>query len=272
MDISRVYRLLRLITLLQSGRGYSVSELAEELQVSRRTVFRDLNMLELAHIPYYHDRQKGGYYLNNRFFLPPVNLSLTEALAILMLTAAQRPSHRLPMTAPAAQAAMKLESALPAPMREHVGSLLKNLQVRFSPSSRHEGLDPMFQDIAGAIVSRRICRMVYISFYEHKQIDVEVHPLRLVFVGRAWYCIAHSPTHRQVRTFKLGRIRKLEVLNGVFERPRGVDPDGHFGRAWSMIPEGRMHNVHLHFEPKVAGNVAEVGGVAELKQEMGMTK
>ena len=59
MSISRIYRILRLITLLQSGRGYSADELAEELEVSRRTVFRDLNVLEMAHIPYYHEAPGG---------------------------------------------------------------------------------------------------------------------------------------------------------------------------------------------------------------------
>ncbi|NLW86197.1 MAG: HTH domain-containing protein, partial [Planctomycetes bacterium] len=53
MSISRVYRILRIITILQGSRGYTADELASELDVSRRTVFRDLNMLEMARIPYY---------------------------------------------------------------------------------------------------------------------------------------------------------------------------------------------------------------------------
>ena len=53
MSTSRVYRLLRLITLLQGTKKYTAGDLAAELEVSRRTVFRDLNMLEMAHIPYY---------------------------------------------------------------------------------------------------------------------------------------------------------------------------------------------------------------------------
>ena len=82
MRVSRIYRILRLITILQSGRSYSVDELAAELEVSRRTIFRDLNMLEMAHIPYYFDRERGTYRINNHFFLPPVNLTLDEALAV----------------------------------------------------------------------------------------------------------------------------------------------------------------------------------------------
>jgi proteasome accessory factor B len=215
-------------------------------------------MLELAHIPYHYDPQRSGYRINRHFFLPPVNLTVTEALAVLMLAGRLRGAGRLPLLAQSAQAAAKLESALPQAIRQHVGSVMDNLSVVFSPVSRHEGLDTAFQDLAGAIAQRRVCRLVYISFHERKQIMVTVHPLRLLFQSRAWYLIAYSPREKQARTYKLGRIRKLTVTARKFTPPRGLDPDEYFGEAWSMIPEGRLYDVHLHFEPKVAGNVAEV--------------
>jgi predicted DNA-binding transcriptional regulator YafY len=258
MSVSRIYRLLRLITLLQSNRGYSAGELAEELEVSRRTVFRDLNVLEMAHIPYYYDPERMGYRISRHFFLPPINLTLTESLAVLML-AGRRPSGgRLPLMSQAARAAIKVESALPASVREHVGSVLRRVQVTPAPTSRHEGLDDLFDELLDALVSRKVCRMVYISFHEKRQIRATVHPLRLAFVGRAWYLIAYSARHRQVRTFKLGRIRRLTLLDRTFTPPRGVDAAKVFGEAWCMIPEGKLYDVHLHFDRMVAGNVAEV--------------
>jgi proteasome accessory factor B len=244
---------------LQGRRSYTAQELARELEVSRRTIFRDLNMLELAHIPYYYDPTSGGYKINQHFFLPPINLTINEALAILMLTGRLRGASRLPLLAHGAQAAAKLESALPKAIRDHVGSVLENLSVVLGPVSKHEGLDSTFNELATAIVDKRICRLMYISFHERKQIAVNVHPLRLVFQDKAWYLIAYSPKHKEIRTFKLGRIRKLTVGSRKFSPPRDVDLEEHFGDAWSMIPEGKLYDVHLHFAPKVGGNVAEVG-------------
>ena len=60
MSTSRIYRLLKLITLLQQRRSYTATELAQELEVSKRTVFRDLNVLEMAQIPYFFDPATGG--------------------------------------------------------------------------------------------------------------------------------------------------------------------------------------------------------------------
>ncbi|MBL7132930.1 MAG: YafY family transcriptional regulator [Phycisphaerae bacterium] len=258
MSVSRIHRLLRLITLLQGGRRYTAADLAGELEVSKRTIFRDLNMLELAGIPYYFDPEKGGYTIRQHFFLPPINLTITEALSMLMLAGRTRGIGRVPLMTHAARAAMKVESALPASIRRHVGSVIDRLSVSPGPVARHSGLDATFDDLTGAIIQRRICRVVYISFHERKQITTNLHPLRLAFVGRAWYLIAYSARHKEVRTFKLPRMRKLTVTKRQFAEPTDLDLDDYFGRAWGMIPEGRIYNVHLHFDRKVAGNVAEV--------------
>ncbi|MCE5326878.1 MAG: WYL domain-containing protein [Planctomycetaceae bacterium] len=256
MSVSRVHRLLKLITLLQSSASFTADELARELEVSKRTIFRDLNMLELANIPYHFDPQR-GYAIGRHFFLPPVNLTLGEALAVLLLAGPLRTGKDLPMMGNASRAAMKLESVLPPAIRRHIGENMANFSYDAGPTSRHHGLDQDFENLAKAVAERRLCRIVYISFFDRKQLNLEVQPLRLSFVARAWYLIAWSVSHKQMRTFKLGRIRKLTVTCQTFTPPQ-IDLDEHFGQAWAMIPEGRIHDIHVHFEPKVAGNVAEV--------------
>lgn len=258
MKVSRIYRLLRVITMLQGGRGYTANELASELEVSRRTVFRDLNALEMARVPYYFDSEYGGYRISRHFFLPPVNLTLTEALAILMLAGRMESTGQLPLMSHGARAAVKIESVLPRRIRQHVGGMMARMSVKLHPVARHDGLDGTFDDLANAVASKLACRMVYTSFLEGKEIETDIRPLRLAFIGRAWYLIAHSEQHDQVRTFKLTRIKKLTVTKIRFDMPNNVALDEYFGDAWSMIPEGTHYDVHLHFSPKVAGNVAEV--------------
>jgi len=247
-----------MITLLQGNRSYTARQLASELEVSRRTVFRDLNMLELARIPYFFDELTGGYRVNPNFFLPPINLTLPEALAILILAGRLRGAGKLPLLAHASRAAVKLEAALPPTVREHVGTVIDHLQATLGPLSRHEGMEDVFEELAAAIVERRICRLVYISLHDRKQVELLVHPLRLTFHGRAWYLLAHSQEHRALRTFKLIRIRKLQVLARTFTPPPAEQIDRHFNGAWSMIPEGRTYDVHVRFDRQVASNVAEV--------------
>ena len=258
MSVSRIYRLLRLITLLQQGRSYTANELAEELGVSRRTVFRDLNMLEMAHIPYYFDEQRSGYRINHRFFLPPVNLTLGEALAVLMLTGRLRSTGKLPLMSEGAKAAAKVESVLPAAIQGHVGSVLEKLSFSLGPVSSHQQGDQLFERISTAIGDRLICRIAYHSLADGGKIDLTVHPQHLLFKGRGWYLLAWTREHGQVRTLKLDRIGRLEVTDEVFEEVKPLQVEDHFGLAWNMIPEGTEYDIHLRFESKVARNVAEV--------------
>lgn len=79
-----------------------------------------------------------------------------------------------------------------------------------------------------------------------------------MYNNRAWYVIGESSLHKSIRTFNLNRIRKLEVLNRCFINGRKFDIYEYLGRAWSMIPEGKIYHVKLRFAPKVAQNVAEV--------------
>ena len=257
MNVSRIHRLLRLIAMLQSGRSYSAGELADELEVSRRTVFRYLNMLELARIPYYYDADRAGYRIRQHFFLPSINLTLTEALAMLM-TSRLRGAENVPLMGQAAKAAVKLENSLPDSIRGQVGGVLDKLDVSFGPLADHGGMDGNFEALAGAVVERNVCRLVYHNPDERKVIRTALHPLKLAFIGRAWHVIGHSQLHRQVWTFKLSRIRKLTVLPRKFPKRRNLDLDKYFGNAWNMIPEGREYRVRLRFSPKVASNVAEV--------------
>ncbi len=244
--------------MLQSNRGYTADELAEELEVSRRTVFRDLNALELAHIPYQFDAQAGGYSISQHFFLPPVNLTLTEALAVLGVTGRMRNTAHLPLAAEAARAAVKLESVLPRQIGQYVGTVLDRLSMHMAPATGHEAHEDIFNSLAQAVGERRICKLEYGSLYEGTTIETTVRPMQLVFVQRAWYVIAYSEMHKELRTFKVVRVKSLKVLKRQFTTPGELDLEEYFGDAWSMIPEGQTYQVHLHFSAKVARNVAEV--------------
>jgi len=245
--------------MIESGRGYTVSELADELQVSRRTIFRDLNVLEMARIPYYFDKEQKTYRINRHFFLPPVNLTLSESLAMLLFARRATSSGMEPLSAAGARGAVKLESVLPESIRDYVGTIVNHVAILPAPTAKQDYLESIFERLTAAISEHKVCRLVYISFHDRRQIDVTIEPMRLAFVSRAWYLVGYSRKHRQQRTFKLSRIRKLTVLSEKFDpADRKIERTNIFGDAWSMIPEGKYYNIHLHFTPKVAGNVAEV--------------
>ncbi len=261
MKSDRISRILQILTSMQAGKSYAVGDLAKLFGTSRRTIFRDLRELQAIGIPYRYDTKSGGYIMEPEFFLPPVDLSLQEALSLLLLAHKASTQIQLPFRNSALVAALKIENNLPPKIRQYCNTVLQNVSARAvaqAPILRPGGLDQTFAQLQRAIAKKRRVKMQYHSLFESEVIELELCPYHLLYNQRAWYVLGLSNLHGSVRTFKLNRLRQLEVLDRGFEGGEDFDVYEHFGRAWSMIPEGRIYNIKLRFLPRVANNVAEV--------------
>lgn len=258
MSGTRVHRLLQLINAMRSGQVFSADELAQKLQISRRTVFRDLQMLERSGIPCRYDQNRHGYRIDEWYFLPPVSLNLSEALG-LHVAVMKIAGHRVfPLHAEAARAAEKVLQSLPAGLRSLCAHMADGVEIRWPAMIDTTAIRQTFQRLQDAVISSRKVRLTYDSYYENREITVTLHPYVQALLNRAWYVIGHTETHRQARMFNLDRILSVELLDDGFTRPAGFSLDQYLGKAWSMIREGKEYAVRLRFTPKVAGNVEEI--------------
>jgi proteasome accessory factor B len=226
--------------------------------VSRRTVFRDLKELQAIGVPYRFNAKTGGYGIDPEFFLPPIDLNLQEALSLLMLVHKARNHLPMPFKNSAILAGLKVENNLPAKIRQYCNATLQNISIRPDAYSPMDLLDRVFSQLQQAIWKNREVSLAYHSLYEGKDIATTLNPYHLMYNNRAWYVIGESSLHKSIRTFKLNRIRELEVLDRCFLNAKKFDVYEYLGRAWSMIPEGKIYHVKLRFAPKVAKNVTEV--------------
>ena len=261
MKRSRISRVIQILTTLQAGKSYAVSDLSKMFGTSRRTIFRDLKELQAIGVPYRYDARTSGYMIEPEFFLPPIDLSLQEALSLLLLAHKGRDQIQLPFKNSVLLAALKIENNLPAKIRRYCNKALQNISTRAgtqAPGTDSAGLDKTFAQLQQAIVKKRKVNIRYHSLFEGAIIDLELCPYHLLYNNRAWYVLGRSSMHQSVRTFKLNRIRELTTTERCFVDGENFDVYEYFGRAWSMIPEGRIYNIKLRFLPKVANNVAEV--------------
>jgi len=257
LGVSRVHRLIRLITMLQGEQPWSAAELARQLGVSRRTLFRDLNVLELAGVPYYHEPQ-AGYRIARSFFLPPVQLTATETLGLMLLTKQALAQRGRPMVDAALSGIVKLLSTVPEPMRTACGELMEPVTVSLGAQVADESESKHHKLLQRCIDEGRVCRMTYRSPVDAEAVTHVIRPLGLHFAARAWYLFARTDRHKEVRLFKLVRIVTLDATEQLFARGKRFDPATWIGHAWQLIPEGREHRVVVEFSAKVATNVTEV--------------
>ncbi|MCE5268977.1 MAG: YafY family transcriptional regulator [Planctomycetaceae bacterium] len=259
MNLAKIHRLLQLIGLLQAGRGYNADALAQACGVSRRTVFRDVDLLRQSGVPVAFDELQQCYRIPGACLLPPTNFTPEEAMALLVLCHELGDGRGLPFLGPARSAAVKLESTLPARLRDQLRNVTAAVQIQPPPSNPLDGCEPVYEQLLAAIANRRSVRIRYDSLKEQKQLVTRLSPYRLFFSRRSWYVVGRSSIHRSKRTFHLGRIMQIEPLDDHFEVPRGFSIERYLRNAWHMIPEqGRDSQVVVRFSDLVAQNVAEV--------------
>ena len=123
MKPSRINRIVRILTALQSGQHYNSNGLARLLGKSQRTVLRDLRNLQDAGIPCSYDREKHGYIIDPKFFLPPANLNAREALSLLLLTF--KSYNQSPFKNSVLLAALKIENNLTNELKRYCNTALQ---------------------------------------------------------------------------------------------------------------------------------------------------
>lgn len=258
MKHSRVSRIVNILTTLQSGQKYSPADLEKILGVSKRTVFRDLRELQSIGVPYKYNAKDGGYSIDPKFFLPPVDFTLTEALSLLTLVHKVRNHLPMPFRNSALLAGLKVENNLPADVRSYCQTSLQKVTIAQSQHSITGSLDSNYLVIQRAIRNKTVLSLLYYSPYDKDTLNLRLHPYHLLYKNRAWYVIGLSSVHKSIRTFNLSRIKTLKPLDEHFTGGDNFDVFEYLGRAWALIPEGRLYHIKLRFSPLVAHNISEI--------------
>jgi predicted DNA-binding transcriptional regulator YafY len=213
-------RLLKLLSLLQTPREWTGTELAQRLEVSTRTVRHDVDRLRNLGYPVHATRGNiGGYRLGSGAVMPPLLLDDEEAVAVAvgLRTAAVGSVSGIEETS--LRALAKLEQVLPSRLRRRV-SALQNFTVSVplaatAPTVSSEALST----IAAAARDHERLRFDYSSHGEATPSRREAEPYRLVNWGRRWYLVAWDVQRRDWRTFRVDRIA-LKTPNGPRFTPR----------------------------------------------------
>ena len=215
----RASRLLSLLMLLQSRGRVSAQALAQALEVSVRTIHRDVDELSAAGVPIWADRGRlGGFQLQPGWRTRVDGLTAPEAQA-MFLGGLPGPATELGLGEAMASAQLKLLAALPEGWREDA----RRVSARFhlDPIDWYRG--PSATDhlplVAQAVWSERRLSMRYESW--KGEVRRSVDPLGLVLKAGVWYLAAR--VGNGVRTYRLSNILELEVGDESFERPPDFD-------------------------------------------------
>ena len=257
--VDKIRRILMLVERLQSGRLYNARELADFCEVSHRTMFRDLKVLQKSGVPVLYDDQRRGYFMPAASFLPPTDLTLQEALALIVLAQELGDRERgIPFQDAARMASMKFLSNIAGQLKSYIGDVTTAVKVRTEPRHPLGQARPHYELLQQAIAEKRKVRFRYNSHFDGGEIGLLLSPYGMLFSRRSWYVIGRSSLHREVRTFHLGRILESTLTDDPFKVPPRFSLAQHLGLAWHLIREpAKKSRIVIRFQPLVARNVAE---------------
>ncbi len=215
----RASRLVTLILLLQNRGQMTAAEVARELEVSERTVYRDVDALSAAGVPIYAERgPHGGVRLVDGYRTRLTGMTGDEAEA-LFLSGLPGPAAELGLGAVITAARLKVLAALPAELRVRASRLVERFYLDAAGWFRLSEPVPHLPVLAEAVWE---CRRARIS-YDRGDAVVErlLEPLGLVLKAGTWYLVARR--EGEVRTYRVTRVSAAELLSERFERPSSFD-------------------------------------------------
>lgn len=219
--MNRTERLLATILLLESAGRLRATDIAGRLEVSTRTVYRDLHALSEMGVPLVALPGQ-GYELMDGYFLPPLKLSPEEASALLLAGRILEGQAGGPTARAVASALVKLEAAFDDEARARSAALQRVFDFAGLGSPRIDLDEPRLVSLQAAILACRLVRLRYHGFYRDRPTRRDVEPQRLAHYDGAWHLIAYCRLRHEERDFRLDRIDHLEVLDEVFSpRPPG---------------------------------------------------
>lgn len=216
-------RLLRLLTLFQTRRFWPGGKLAERLEVTARTLRRDVNRLRSLGYPVdAAPGVAGGYQLGAGASLPPLQLDDEEALAVSIGLGIVTSSTVTGVDEAALRALVKLERVLPSRLRHRASALRAAIQPIMRSGPRVES--SLLSTLASACSDRVQCCFGY-SSKEGRASERTVNPAGLVHTGHRWYLVAWDTDREDWRTFRADRISGKLILGQAYS-PRPLPNDG----------------------------------------------
>ena len=248
-ELGHFPRLLKIYLLLADNKnGVTAHEMAKYFGRNVRTIHRDIEELEQAGVPIWEEQSR--YCIDNKNFLPPLNLTVPEAIQVflssrLLLQFSRRNSVDM------FSLFLKLQKIVPEPLQEEIEKASRWMQELPANPRLNRNLSLLAQ----SWINRRKAKILY------KSLDAESATSRLIepyFIepaasGRSCYVIANCLLKKEIRTFKIERIESVYVTEEKYVIPQDFDANRYLSPSLGiMITSDELTTVKLRFKQKIA--------------------
>ena len=256
----RTYQMARVLRVASrihhQPRQWTRARLADSLGVDKTTIQRDIDLLREMGIQI-AARGKQGYEMNSDFFLPGLNLSFEEALALITAASVYKANEGQQTKDTLEDAIAKIARGLPKGTRRVLQQIVPKIDIPDSQVSELDEIQSHRDTLYEAIRQRLKVNLEYDSFNSGKRTRHRVSPYAVMFRKHAWYVIGHSEKRGRVLTFRINRIHHLSITHSPYTIPDDFAVQRYLEKSWDVMLGAETHVV-IKFAPRIAPLIREV--------------
>jgi len=272
-------RMLRIHQALQAGGFPNASKLAREIEVSTKTIHRDLEfMRDRLNLPLEYDSSRNGYFYDGEVSsFPTMQITEGEIFALVVAEKALQQYRGTSFEKPLLSAIRKMEQALP----DTVSLNLADIEQTISFRTRAEPILNLeiFEVLAKAVAGHRQLELRYRKPGQQAEARV-VDPYHLANINGDWFLFAFDHARKDIRTFAPARIQSARLTGKTFERTQKFSLENRLRDSFGVYSGGGKFEVVIRFAPRVADYIREKkwhpsqslrefkGGGVELKMKL----
>lgn len=214
--MNRFDRVSAILILLQTKRWVTANEISERFDVSKRTIYRDLQTLQEAGIPIGAEAGK-GYFIVEGFHLPPVMFTPDEASSLILAGKLIEKMADQSIGLGYKSALDKIRAILPEKEKIYLEKLDKGIEVFYNSSLISTDLaSNILSEIQRALANKQVIRIDYHSLHRDETItNRNIEPIVLCFYSMHWHLIAYCRLRGEFRDFRVDRTKKVESTNEI---------------------------------------------------------
>ncbi|UCF93664.1 MAG: WYL domain-containing protein, partial [Desulfobacterales bacterium] len=239
--------------------GKSAADLAAEIGCRWRTVYRDLEALQVAGFSLYTERVDGKSLWSllaaakNNIPLP---LSLTELMALYFSRGMMKVLSDTVFYDSLESFFQKIKTTLPPDYVHYLRRIENSFAVGAMPHKPYDQLRDIIDQVSEAAVQQRYLEIVYYTMSRKKETRRKVAPYKIWFFDGSFYLIGHCGLRGDVRIFALDRIKRLAQTQASFELPEDLKLDDFMQSSFGVF-HGQPVKVRVWFAPEIAGYISE---------------
>lgn len=251
--VERLMRVLTMMMVVQANPGVGAGELAERLGVSTRTVFRDLELLSLV-APITNEGRGTGYRFLGNFAQYPLDLTADEARALQLAPSLVDDDQRPAGFATAIDKVLATHRKKQAQQATLIADIADIIQMG-TPAYRPDTPNHL-QTLITAILDHRTIATAYHTQSRDATTERRIDPYYLVPRDQRFYLIGYCHLAGEVRTFRVSRLKKVELLDLKFDRG-DFNIRNYLKHTWSIEQGDKLMRFKVRFSAAVARYVKE---------------